>query len=125
MAGQEVVYLWAILQGFGIEQTTSTKVWEDNTACIQIAKNPINKKFTLHIDVRRYYVRDLVQDGVMTLVKCAVMHNVADVLTKSLPGPAWSTHLPYLTGTRTEYTGTAFFLTLGITEPTVVAWAEA
>eukprot|EP00961_Rhodomonas_salina_P162179 2184618-Rhodomonas_salina.1 len=88
MAGQEVVYLRAILRGFGVEQTTATEVWEDNTACIQIAKNPVNSKFTRHINVRRYYVRDLVQDGVMTLVKCAGTHNVADALTKSLPGPA-------------------------------------
>eukprot|EP00961_Rhodomonas_salina_P190860 2575031-Rhodomonas_salina.1 len=123
MAGQEVVYLRAILQGFGIEQTTSTEVWEDDAACIQIAKNPVNRKFTRHIDVRSYYVRDLVQDGVMTLVKCAGTHNVADALTKSLQGPAWSTHRPYLTCTRTEYK--VFFPTLGITEPTAVAWAEA
>eukprot|EP00961_Rhodomonas_salina_P195775 2642838-Rhodomonas_salina.1 len=85
------------------EQTTSTEVWEDNAACIQIAKNPVNKNFTRHINVRHYYVRDLVQDGVMTLVKCAGTHNVADALTKSLPGSALSTHRPYLTGTRTEY----------------------
>eukprot|EP00961_Rhodomonas_salina_P252522 3413009-Rhodomonas_salina.1 len=59
----------------------------------------------------------------MTLVKCTGTHNVADALTKSLPGPAWSTHSPYLTGTRTEYK--AFFLTLGITEPTAITSAEA
>eukprot|EP00961_Rhodomonas_salina_P192542 2598850-Rhodomonas_salina.1 len=59
----------------------------------------------------------------MTLVKCAGTHNVADALTKSLPGPAWSTHSPYLTSTRTEYK--VFFLTLGITEPTAIARADA
>eukprot|EP00961_Rhodomonas_salina_P134333 1806799-Rhodomonas_salina.2 len=69
MAGQEVVYLQAILHGFGVEQTAATEVWEDNAACIQVTKNPVNSKFTRHIDVRRYYVRDLVQDGVMVLVK--------------------------------------------------------
>eukprot|EP00961_Rhodomonas_salina_P024134 324891-Rhodomonas_salina.1 len=65
MAGQEVVYLRAILWGLGYEQIQTTEVWEDNTACIQISKNPVNSKFTRHINVRRYYVRDLVQDGVM------------------------------------------------------------
>jgi len=123
MAGQEVVYLRAILRGLGYEQVQTTEVWEDNAACIQISKNPVYCKFTRHIDVRRYYVRDLVQDRVMVLVKCAGTHNVADALTKSLPGPAWSTHRLYLTGTRTEYK--AFFLSLGITEPTAVAGADA
>eukprot|EP00961_Rhodomonas_salina_P241186 3259173-Rhodomonas_salina.1 len=59
----------------------------------------------------------------MVLVKCAGTHNVADALTKSLRGPAWSTHQQYLTGTRTEYK--AFFLSLWITEPTAVAGADA
>eukprot|EP00961_Rhodomonas_salina_P007767 105434-Rhodomonas_salina.2 len=61
------------------------EVWEDNAACIQMAKNPVNHKFMQQINVQRYYVRDLVQDGVMTLVKYAGTHNVADALTKSLP----------------------------------------
>eukprot|EP00961_Rhodomonas_salina_P153468 2066355-Rhodomonas_salina.1 len=55
----------------------------------------------------RYYFRDLVRDEVMILVKCAGTHNVTDALTKSLPGPAWTTHRPWLTGTRSEYK--AFF----------------
>eukprot|EP00961_Rhodomonas_salina_P046412 622947-Rhodomonas_salina.1 len=81
MAGQEVVYLRAILQGFCIEQTSSTEVWEDSAACIQIAKNPVKRKFTQHrVSVRRYYVSDLVQDRVMTLVECT--------------GTTWQKHSP-------------------------------
>eukprot|EP00961_Rhodomonas_salina_P229365 3099706-Rhodomonas_salina.1 len=49
MAGQEVIYLRAMLRGFGHEQLKPTVVWEDNAACIQIANNPVNCKFTLHI----------------------------------------------------------------------------
>eukprot|EP00961_Rhodomonas_salina_P279212 3771945-Rhodomonas_salina.1 len=67
MAGQEVIYLRAMLQGFGHDQLKPTVVWEDNTACIQIANNPVNHKFTQHIDVRCYFVRDLVRDDVMVL----------------------------------------------------------
>eukprot|EP00961_Rhodomonas_salina_P082853 1113677-Rhodomonas_salina.1 len=67
MCGQEVIYLRALLRGFGAEQVRPTKVWEDNAACIQIANNQVNRKFTRHIDVRRYFVRDMVRDGLMTL----------------------------------------------------------
>eukprot|EP00961_Rhodomonas_salina_P261683 3536639-Rhodomonas_salina.1 len=88
MAGQEVVYLRAILRGFRHEQLHPTEVWEDNTACIQITNNLVNRKFTCHIDTLLYYVRDLVKDWVMTLVKCTGTQNVADALTKSLPGPS-------------------------------------
>eukprot|EP00961_Rhodomonas_salina_P068866 924639-Rhodomonas_salina.1 len=107
MVGQEVVYLRSMLQGFGCKQLNPTEVWEDNVACIQIANNQD---------------RDLVRDEVMILVKCARKHNVADALTKSLQGPAWTTHHPYLTGTRHEYK--AFFTGLGITETSAVAWAS-
>eukprot|EP00961_Rhodomonas_salina_P163325 2199730-Rhodomonas_salina.1 len=58
----------------------------------------------------------------MILVKCAGRHNVADALTKSLQGPAWTTHRPYLTGTRREYK--VFLASLGITETSAVAWAS-
>eukprot|EP00961_Rhodomonas_salina_P035044 471594-Rhodomonas_salina.2 len=56
MVGQEVIYFQAMLRGFGHEQLKPTVVWEDNAACIQIANNPVNRKFTRHIDVRRYFV---------------------------------------------------------------------
>eukprot|EP00961_Rhodomonas_salina_P056824 763673-Rhodomonas_salina.1 len=118
MVGQEVVYLLAIRRGFGHEHLNPNEVWEDNAACIQIANNLVNQKFTHHIDTQWYYVWDLVKDWVMTLVKCTRTQNVADALTKSLPGPSWSLHSPFLTGTRQEYK--VFFITLGITEPTAV-----
>jgi hypothetical protein len=103
MAGQEVVYLRAMLRGFGEEQAHPTQVWEDNAACIQISENPVNRKFTRHIDTRRYFVRDLVRDKTMVLVKCAGVKNVADALTKSLPSPSFTLHRPYLLGTMVEY----------------------
>jgi hypothetical protein len=107
MAGQEVVYLRAMLRGFGQEQTHPTQVWEDNAACIQISENPVNRKFTRHIYMQRYFVRDLVRDKTMVLVKCAGVKNVADALTKSLPSPSFSLHRPYLLGTMVQYQ--AFF----------------
>eukprot|EP00961_Rhodomonas_salina_P287934 3890144-Rhodomonas_salina.1 len=104
-----------MLRGFGLEQRKPTVVWEDNAACIQIANNPVNCKFTRHIDVRHYFVRDLVLDDVMVLVKCAGTHNVADALTKSLPGLSFTTHHPFLTEPRVQYK--AFFVRLCRTRP--------
>ena len=50
MCRQEVVYLRAILRSFGYEQQKPTQVWEDNAACIAMSENPVNRKFTQHID---------------------------------------------------------------------------
>mmetsp|Transcript_2219 Transcript_2219/g.4543 ORF Transcript_2219/g.4543 Transcript_2219/m.4543 type:complete len:112 (+) Transcript_2219:117-452(+) len=111
-----------MLRGLGFEQLAATLVWEEKAACIQIANNPVNRKFTRHIGVRQYYARYLVRHGVMVVIKCTGTHNVADALTKS-PSPAWSTHRPYLTGTRIKYK--AFFATLGVRIPEAVAAAAA
>ena len=115
MCGQEVVYLRAMLQGFGADQKEPTQVWEDNAACIQISNNPVNRKFTRHIDIHRYYCSDLVRDNVLQLVKCAGTHNVADALTKSLPRPTFDKHRPWLIGTRAEYK--AFSTSMGVVLP--------
>eukprot|EP00961_Rhodomonas_salina_P092746 1248272-Rhodomonas_salina.3 len=123
MCRQEVIYLRALLRGFGAEQVHPTEVWEDNAACIQIANNPVNRKFTRHINVRRYFVLDMVRDGLLLLVKCAGTHNVADALTKSLPSQAFLLHCPFLTGTRQEYK--AFFSGIGMRMPEAVAAAAA
>ena len=98
-------------------------MWEDNAACIAIANNPVNRKFTRHIDVRRYFVRDLVRDAVLTLVKCAGTLNVADALTKSLPSPSFLLHRPFLQGTRQEYK--AHYCALGLHLPQSPAAAAA
>jgi hypothetical protein len=121
MCGQEVVYLRAMLQGFGAAQDGPTCIWEDNTACIQILENPVNLKFTRHIDVQRYFCRDLVRDGVLKLVKCAGTHNVADALTKSLPAPTFNKHHPWLLGMQQEYK--AFSISMGIDLPGAAAAA--
>eukprot|EP00961_Rhodomonas_salina_P178078 2401802-Rhodomonas_salina.1 len=111
-----------MLRGFGYEQTAPTIVWKDNAACIQIANNQVNRKFTSHIDVRCYFVRDLVREAVLTLVKCAGTLNVADALTKSLPSPSFLLHRQFLQGTRQEYK--AHFCSLGFRMPEAAA-AEA
>jgi hypothetical protein len=85
MARQEGVSLWALVQGFGMEQTAPTTVWEDTAAGPQMTVNPANRKLTCQIDVRRFYARDLVRDHIMQLVKCARTHNVADALTPDHP----------------------------------------
>ena len=115
MAAQEELYLRAMLKGFGATQEGPTEIWEDNQACIQISENPVNRKVTRHIDVRHYFVRDLVKDNVVKLIKCAGVNNVADALTTSLPGPSFAKHRPWLIGTREEFK--AFSLSMGIALP--------
>ena len=103
MCAQEVVYLRVLLESFGAKQAGPTEVCEDNAVCITISENPVNHSFTSHIDVRRYFVRDLVLEGVVKLIKGAGTENITDALTKSLPAQNFHKHHPWMVGTRREY----------------------
>ena len=90
--GQEVVYLREILKGFGAEQENCTRVFEDNQACIAMSENTVHRERSRHIDVRKYYVRELVEDKLIKLMPCGTKEMTADALTKSLPYPSFRTH---------------------------------
>jgi hypothetical protein len=109
-AGQEAVYLRALLRGFNFRQVGATEIWEDNASCIMMSENPANRERTRHVDTRVHYLRELMRDGHVKLLKCAGPQNVADALTKSLPRPALAKHRQYMWGTRIPFS--AFYLSL-------------
>jgi hypothetical protein len=102
-AGQEVVYLRALLRGFGYTQKGPTEIWEDNASCIMMSENPTNRDRSRHVDVKVHFLRDLVRDGHVKLLKCAGPQNVSDALTKSLPRPAFEKHREFMVGTRVPF----------------------
>eukprot|EP00802_Teleaulax_amphioxeia_P023685 Tamp_24303.p1 GENE.Tamp_24303~~Tamp_24303.p1 ORF type:complete len:152 (-),score=1.63 Tamp_24303:244-699(-) len=75
----------------------------DNASCIMMSENPSNRDRTRHVDTRVHYLRELVRDGHVKLLKCAGPQNVADALTKSLPRPALAKHRQFMWGTRIPF----------------------
>ena len=96
--GQEVLYLREILRDFGYAQEGPTNVYEDNLACVAMSENPVRRKFSRHIDIRYYFVRDLVAQKVIKLIPLRTHKMVADQLTKSLPAPAHVKHRDVMIG---------------------------
>jgi hypothetical protein len=78
-----------MLKEFGQEQDAPTPMFEDNWACIYLSRNSVLYHKSKHIDVRVYHLRDLCQAGVTELFKVSTNEQVADVMTKSLPQPAF------------------------------------
>jgi hypothetical protein len=72
-----------------------------------MSENPTNRERSRHVDVRVHFLRDIVRDGSVKLIKCAGTQNVADALTKSLPRPAFHKHREFLKGTAQSFP--AFF----------------
>jgi hypothetical protein len=63
-----------------------------------MSENPVRRKFSRHIDIRRYFVRDMVAAGILKLVPLRTHLMVADALTKSLPSPAHIKHREIMLG---------------------------
>ncbi len=108
--GQEVGYLRVFLRGFGYTQKKPTDIWEDNASRIIMRQNPTNLDRSRHVDVKVHYLRDLLRDGHVKLVKCAGTQNVSDTLTKSLVRPDFEKHREYMWGTRVHFSD--FFSTV-------------
>lgn len=62
------------------------KVWCDNQSTIYIATNLVLHEQTKHIEIDCHYVRDKVKETIISLQHIITKVQVADILTKALPG---------------------------------------
>jgi len=97
-AGQEAFYLRETLKDFGHQQQNATEIYKDSLACVAMSENPVRQNFLRHIDIRRYFVRELVKAGFVKLIPLHTHKMVAIALTKSLPSPAFIGHCRVMMG---------------------------
>jgi hypothetical protein len=64
----------------------------DSQSAIFLAKNPAYHSKTKHIDIQYYFVRDMVEEKNVLLMKVDTLKNVADSLTKSVSTKKFSWH---------------------------------
>jgi ribosomal protein S24E len=83
-AADELVWIRNMLKELGYAQEGPTKLYEDNNACIHLAKNPLLNKRSKHIDIKFHAMRELINKKVMEMVKVNSEDNVADTFTKAL-----------------------------------------
>ena len=55
-----MIYLRETSTDFGFFQTQATVLYEDNLACVVMSEISVHWKFFRHIDICKYYVRELV-----------------------------------------------------------------
>jgi hypothetical protein len=78
----EVVFLRQLLINLGEVAGWPTPMFEDNEGCEALATNVITTAKTKHIDIRHYFVRDLVTDKTLEIVWLSTIEMIADILTK-------------------------------------------
>ena len=72
------------------------RCFEDNQGCIALAKNFMVTKRSKHIRIKYHYVRQQVEDNVISLEYVNTRQNIADLFTKILPECDFSRHMSRL-----------------------------
>uniref|UniRef100_A0A0D3B2J7 Reverse transcriptase Ty1/copia-type domain-containing protein n=1 Tax=Brassica oleracea var. oleracea TaxID=109376 RepID=A0A0D3B2J7_BRAOL len=72
------------MKELGHEMNESTIIQCDNTSTIKLYKNLVFHGRCKHIGVRFHFLRDLVNEGEISLEHCGTEEQVADVFTKAL-----------------------------------------
>ena len=78
-------FLWMqkLLHDYGICQEHLI-IYCDNTSAITLSKNPVQHSRTKHIEIRHHFIRELVEDGTLTLEFIHIDDQKADLFTKPL-----------------------------------------
>ncbi|CAI7807299.1 unnamed protein product [Closterium sp. NIES-53] len=95
MAAQEARWLTFLLAELGAPQRRPT-ILCDNASTIHLTKDAVFHGCSKHIELRHFFIRDLVQAGHLRLDKIDSATNLADIFTKALPHAAHSSLLHLL-----------------------------
>jgi len=69
----------------GAQQASTRKM--DNQSAISVSKNPEHHGWMQHLDLRFYWLRDKVENGMICQDFIPTLKMIADYLTKSVPAP--------------------------------------
>jgi hypothetical protein len=82
-ASTEATWLQRLSSSIGLEQQV-VRIDCNNQRAIFLAKNPTYHSKKKHIDVQSHFLRDMVEENKVLLMKVDTLKNVADSLTKSM-----------------------------------------
>ena len=95
----QLLWMKKLLHDYGIPQDTMC-VFCDNTSAINLSKNLVQHSKSKHIEIRYYFIRDLVEDKVVCLKFIHTDNQKADIFTEPLDGPQFeSLHKTISVGT--------------------------
>ncbi|CAI7790330.1 unnamed protein product [Closterium sp. NIES-54] len=95
MAAQESRWLCYLLVELGAPQRCPT-LWCDNASTIHLTQDPVYHARSKHIELRYFFIRELVQQGLLAVRKITAEANLADIFTKTLSRLAHSALLRLL-----------------------------
>jgi hypothetical protein len=79
------LYIRGLLNNMGFDPQGWTPIHWDKTACIEWDNNVIGgREGAKHIDIRKHFSQDVIQNGHIRLVRVDTANQLADAFTKSL-----------------------------------------
>nr|GEW26134.1 hypothetical protein [Tanacetum cinerariifolium] len=82
---EEAIWLRRLLEELVVELNT-VAVNCDNQGAVHLSRNHIFHERTKHINVRYHFIREVLEAKMVNVLKVGTEHNVADTLTKVVPG---------------------------------------
>ena len=73
-------------------------MFEDNKRAIDVVKNPLSSSNSKHIDVRYYFLRELVGKGDLCVKYSRTEDQHADIFTKAIARERFEKHRDFLLG---------------------------
>ena len=86
----ELVWLLRLLVELGISSKIPPIVYCDNLSATYLIANPILHARTKHIEVDHHFIREKIQDKVLTIEHVSAEEQIADIFTKPLPSHIFS-----------------------------------
>jgi hypothetical protein len=87
---KEAVWIFRILPEFQQSQGEPIVIKCDNQSAIQLTRHPDQPQKTKHIDVRYHFIRLQQEVGEIDIQYVSTANQLADILTKPLPGPRFN-----------------------------------
>lgn len=82
----EIMWIYQLLTEVKLKITMPAKLWCDNQAALHIASNPVFHERTKHIEIDCHFVREKIQQGLISTGYVKTEDQLGDIFTKAVNG---------------------------------------
>ena len=87
---KDVLWVRGLLTELGMPPKSPAVIFEDNQACVAMIRNSSVTARNRHFAVKMAWLREQVEAGSLRFAYVASKNNLADIFTKILPAPLFS-----------------------------------
>ena len=82
----EIIWIHQLLCEVGMKCIMPAKLWCDNQAALHIAANPVYHEITKHIEVDCHFIREKIEENLVSTGHVKTGEQLGDIFTKALNG---------------------------------------